>query len=51
MTSIKPAVATISDRKCGPLARCLVEMLTAASPNMALARMAPLIQPATWAGR
>ena len=35
----------------GPLARCLVEIETAASPNITLATTAPATQPATWAGR
>ena len=35
----------------GPEARCLVEIETAASENITLARIAPPMQPTTWAGR
>jgi hypothetical protein len=51
ITSSRPNVATISERKCAPLARCLVEMLMAALENITLATTAPPTQPATWAGR
>ena len=51
MTSSSPAVATISDTKCAPVARWWVEMVTAARLNMMLASVAPDTQPATWAGR
>ena len=51
MTRISPSVAMISDRKCPGVARCLVEMLTAAWANIRLAATAPAMHPATWAGR
>ncbi len=40
-----------SDRKWAGVARCLAEMLTAGSANIRLARTAPPVHPATWAGR
>ena len=40
-----------SDRKCGPEARCLAEMLTAGRANIRFASTAPAVHPATWAGR
>ena len=40
-----------SDRACGPLARCLVEIDTACSPNIRFAPAAPVTHPAIWAGR
>src|SRR5579859_4245704 len=51
ITTISPRVATISDRKCAGVARCLAEMLTAARPNIRLASTAPPAHPATCAGR
>src|SRR5579863_370689 len=51
ITNRSPRVATTSDRKCAPLARCLVDQLTAAPANIRLATTAPLIQPPTCAGR
>ena len=51
MTSNSPRVATISEKKWAPEARCLLEMETAAKENMRLATTAPLTHPATWAGR
>jgi hypothetical protein len=50
MTSSRPSVAIASARRCGPLARWCVEMLIALSANMVLAVIAPVTQPATWAG-
>ena len=47
MTSNSPTVATTSEKKWAPDARCLVEMETAARENMRLATTAPLMQPAT----
>ena len=44
-------MATTSEKKWAPDARCLVEIETAARENMMLATTAPLMQPATWAGR
>ena len=51
MTSTSPAVAITSDSACGPLARCLAEMETAACPNIRFAATAPVTHPATCAGR
>src|SRR5215472_11222935 len=51
MTSSRPTVAMISERKCAGVARCFAEMLIAAWANMRLAAMAPVRQSATWAGR
>ena len=39
-----------SAKRCAALARCWVEMLMAARANMPLAAIAPVMQPATWAG-
>ena len=39
-----------SAKRCAGLARWLVEMLIAASANIALATIAPVMQPAIWAG-
>ncbi len=47
MTSSSPRVATISEKKWAPEARCLVEMETAAIENIRLAVTAPLMHPAT----
>ncbi len=51
ITRISPAVAMTSDRKCAPDARPLAEMETAARANIKLAATAPVMHPATWAGR
>ena len=51
ITRISPAVAITSENRCAGLARWWVEMLTAASENIALAAIAPRVQPAAWAGR
>src|SRR5437763_13578490 len=45
MTSNRPRVAMTSANRCAGLARCLVEMLTAANANIALAAIAPMMQP------
>src|ERR1700677_3753942 len=50
ITSIRPSVATISAHTCALEARCLVEPATSACANIALATIAPVMQPATWAG-
>jgi len=47
ITRMRPRVATISDRKWAPVARFLVEMLTAIRPNIRLAAVALATQPAT----
>src|SRR5579875_1882991 len=41
ITSSSPSVATTSERKCGPEARCLVDTLTADTANMTLATIDP----------
>ena len=43
-------MATTSDKKCAPDARCLVEMLTAACENITLATTAPAMHPRICAG-
>ena len=43
-------MAITSANRCASDARCLSEMLIAASANIALAVIAPATQPATWAG-
>jgi hypothetical protein len=43
-------VAMTSAKRCAALARWCVEMLIAARANMPLAAIAPLMQPAIWAG-
>ena len=43
-------MAITSASRCSGLARWWLEMLTAASANIAFAAMAPLMQPAIWAG-
>ena len=50
ITRIRPMVATTSDTQCGPEARCLVEIDTAASENITLARIAPPMHPIAWTG-
>ena len=50
ITSMRPSVATTSANRCAPEARCLVEIVTRACANIALATMAPVMQPAIWAG-
>ena len=50
ITRISPLVAMTSANRCAGLARWLVEMLIAASSNIALATIAPVMQPAIWAG-
>ena len=47
ITMIRPRVATISEKKCAALARCLTETLTAFRPNMRFAMTAPAMHPAT----
>ena len=51
ITSNRPRVATISERKCAGEARCVVESSKAARENITLATTAPSAQPATCAGR
>jgi hypothetical protein len=51
MTRRRPRVAMTSERRWPRLARWWVEMLTAARPYMRFAAIAPVMQPATWAGR
>ena len=50
ITSSRPSVAITSANRCAGDARCLVEMLTAASANIPFATIAPTMQPPTWAG-
>src|SRR5580704_17858590 len=50
ITSSRPSVAMISERKCGPVARCFVEIVTCDSANMPLAASAPRMQPAICVG-
>ena len=50
MTRMRPSVATTSASRCASEARCLFEMLIAASANIPLATTAPAMQPQTWAG-
>src|SRR4051812_36600914 len=50
MTSSRPSVEMTSANRWAGLARWWVEMLIALSANMAPATVAPLMQPATWAG-
>ena len=50
MIRTRPAVATISAIKCGPVMRCCVLIETAWPPNMTLASMAPAMHPVNWAG-
>jgi hypothetical protein len=51
MTSSRPPVAMTSEKTCAGLARWWVETLIALSANMALAEIAPRMQPPAWAGR
>ena len=51
ITRTSPSVATISDRKCADVARCLAEILTAARENIRFATTAPPMHPVTWAGQ
>src|SRR6185437_8561648 len=51
ITTMSPRVAIASDRKCAGVARCLVEMLTAAWANMRFAATAPVMHPVTCTGR
>jgi hypothetical protein len=51
MTSSSPPVAMISEKTCAGLARWWVEMLIALRASMALAVIAPKMQPPAWAGR
>jgi hypothetical protein len=51
MTSIRPAVAMLSENAWAGLARWWVEMLIALKENIAFAVTAPRLQPRTWAGR
>src|SRR5579884_1699260 len=51
ITSSRPVVATTSASQWAPDARLVLEMLTAAAPNMALASTAPPTQPNPWAGK
>src|SRR5258707_12593371 len=46
-TRTSPNVATTSPRKCAPVARWCVDHVTAASPNMRLATIAPSAPPRT----
>src|SRR5205823_3737259 len=50
ITNNSPKVATTSASRWAGLARWWVEMLTAASANIALASTAPSAHPAIWAG-
>ena len=50
ITRSRPSVATTSASRCASEARCLVEMLIAASANIAFAVIAPAMQPLTCAG-
>ena len=50
MTRISPAVAMTCENRCAGEARWWVLMLTAASSNIPLATMAPVMQPPTWRG-
>ena len=50
ITISSPNLAITSANRCDGEARCLVEMLTAASANIALATRAPRMQPAICAG-
>src|SRR5918994_7186625 len=45
ITSTRPAVATISARRCGPLARSVVLQETAGAANITFARIAPAMHP------
>ena len=50
ITSSSPSVAITSANRCAGDARCLVEMLTSAWENIALATIAPRMHPPIWAG-
>ena len=51
MTRSSPRVATISEKKCGPVARCLVDQLTAGRENITFAATAPAMHPANLRGQ
>jgi hypothetical protein len=50
ITSSRPSVAITSAKRCAALPRWWAEMLTALSANIAFAVIAPVTQPAIWAG-
>ena len=50
ITSSSPSVAITSANRCAGVARCFVEMLTAASANIAFAVIASRMQPVICAG-
>ena len=47
--TINVAVATVSDNQSGPPERIFVDVCSVARPNMAFAKIHPLIAPSVWA--